>query len=123
MLRRITRSSGLLALTCLGLALAPVSTASGGASSGRQHAVTAQPPRGATPGIDPAYIYSQLDHLATRFQHREAGYGAGRARPPPPPPRPEREEEGVAPAARRASAPLPAPGPGRVRAGGHRAAR
>ncbi len=79
MLRRITRSSGLLALTCLGLALAPVSTASGGASSGRQHAVTAQPPRGATPGIDPAYIYSQLDHLATRFQHREAGYGAGSA--------------------------------------------
>lgn len=59
------------------LALAPVSAASGGASSWRLHAVRPQPPERATPGIDPAYIYSQLDHLATRFQHREAGYRAG----------------------------------------------
>src|SRR5258708_17167601 len=111
MLRRITRSSGLLALTCLGLALAPVSTASGGASSGRQHAVTAQPPRGATPGIDPAYIYSQLDHLATRFQHREAGYGAWHARPPRFPPPLEAATLPLAPRLRSAAPRPPARGP------------
>jgi Peptidase family M28/PKD domain len=77
MLRRTTRSSGLLALSCLGLALAAVAPVSGGASTGVRHAVIAPPPGGATPGIDPAYIYSQLAHLATRFQHREAGYRAG----------------------------------------------
>src|SRR5258707_14317978 len=79
MLRRITRSSGLLALSCLGLALAAVPPASGGASAGVRHAVTAQPQGSATPGIKPAFIYSQLDYLATRFQHREAGYRAGSA--------------------------------------------
>ncbi len=33
----------------------------------------------ATPGIDPAFIYSQLDYLVTHFQRREAGYRAGSA--------------------------------------------
>ncbi len=33
----------------------------------------------ATPGIDPAFIYSQFDYLVTHFQHREAGYLAGSA--------------------------------------------
>jgi hypothetical protein len=79
--RRITKSAGLLAVSCL--ALAPALTArspsAGGAGTGPGHAVTARPPSGPTPGIDPAYIYSQLDYLATRFQHREAGYRAGSA--------------------------------------------
>src|SRR5258706_5362577 len=79
MLRRITRSSGLLALSCLGFALAAVPPVSGGASAGVRHAVTAQAQGSATPGIKPAFIYSQLDYLATRFQHREAGYRAGSA--------------------------------------------
>src|SRR5260370_18411594 len=79
MLRRITRSSGLLALSCLGLALAAVPPVSGGASAGVRHAVTGQAEGSATPGIKPAFIYSQLDYLATRFQHREAGYRAGSA--------------------------------------------
>lgn len=79
MLRRITKSSGLLAVSCLVLALHAALPAAGGASTGLGHAVAAQPLGGATPGIDPAYIYSQLDYLATRFQHREAGYRAGSA--------------------------------------------
>src|SRR5215510_908624 len=79
MLPRITKASGLLAVSCLVLALPAAMPAAGGASTGLGHAVTAQPPGGATPGIDPAYIYSQLDYLATRFQHREAGYRAGSA--------------------------------------------
>ena len=79
MLRRITRSSGLLALSCLGLALVALPPASGGASTGVRQAVSAQPQGSATPGIDPAFIYSQLDYLATRFQHREAGYRASSA--------------------------------------------
>jgi Peptidase family M28/PKD domain len=79
MLRRITRSAGLLALSCPALALAlAAGSPSAGAGTGLGHAVTARPPGGATPGIDPAYIYSQLDNL-TRFQHREAGYRAGSA--------------------------------------------
>lgn len=32
-----------------------------------------------TPGIDPAYVYAQLDYMVTHFQHREAGYRAGSA--------------------------------------------
>src|SRR5258706_15547201 len=69
----------LLALSCLGFALAAVPPVSGGASAGVRHAVTAQPQGSATPGIKPAFIYSRLDYLATRFQHREAGYRAGSA--------------------------------------------
>ena len=34
---------------------------------------------GRTPGIDPGYIYAQLDYMVTHFQHREAGYLAGSA--------------------------------------------
>src|SRR5258706_4724288 len=79
MLRRITRSSGLLALSCLGFALAAGPPVSGGASGGVRLGVTAQPQGSATPGIKPAFIYSRLDSLATRFQHREAGYRAGSA--------------------------------------------
>ncbi|MDR2986115.1 MAG: hypothetical protein LBV34_14865, partial [Nocardiopsaceae bacterium] len=48
---------------------APIATASG---------ELADPPSPASgPGIDPAYIYSELDHMVTHFQHREAGYRAG----------------------------------------------
>jgi hypothetical protein len=79
MLERIRNSSGLLVVGCLVLALAAVSPAAGGVSTGLEHAVTARPTGGPTPGIDPAYIYSQLDYLATHFQHREAGYRAGSA--------------------------------------------
>jgi hypothetical protein len=79
MLRRIRKASGLLAVSCVVLALPAALPAAGGASTGLGYAVAAQPPAGATPGIDPAYIYSQLDYLATRFQHREAGYRAGSA--------------------------------------------
>jgi hypothetical protein len=33
----------------------------------------------AAPGIDPTFIYSQLDYMVTRFQHRQAGYRSGSA--------------------------------------------
>jgi hypothetical protein len=68
-----------LSCPALALALAAGSPTAGGAGAGLGHAVIARPLGGATPGIDPAYIYSQLDNLATRFQHREAGYRAGSA--------------------------------------------
>src|SRR5215813_1503325 len=81
MLKRITRFAGLLAVTCpaLALALAAGSATADGDDARLGHAVTAHTPGAATPGIDPAYIYSQLDNLVTRFQHREAGCRAGSA--------------------------------------------
>src|SRR5215468_8803450 len=96
MLKRITKFAGLLAVSCPALALALAagsptaasptagsptagSLSVGGAGAGLRYAVTARSPGGATAGIDPAYIYSQLDNLVTRFQHREAGYRAGSA--------------------------------------------
>src|SRR5262245_30880231 len=81
MLKRITRFAGLLAVTCpaLALALAAGSATADGDDARLGHAVTAHTPGAATPGIDPAYIYSQLDNLVTRFQRREAGYSAGSA--------------------------------------------
>lgn len=32
---------------------------------------------GTVPGIDPSYIYQQLDYMVTHFQRREAGYDTG----------------------------------------------
>src|SRR5689334_4661415 len=42
-----------------------------GAPAERAPVVSAAPD---VPGIDPDYIYGQLDYLATHFLHREAGY-------------------------------------------------
>lgn len=44
-----------------------------GAPAERAPVVSAAPD---VPGIDPDYIYGQLDYLATHFLHREAGYDA-----------------------------------------------
>jgi Peptidase family M28/PKD domain len=82
-LRGTPRSWLLILLACTGLALAagPASgaTSGGGAAPAALTRHRPAPPAGATPGIDPAFIYSQLDYMVTRFQHREAGYRSGSA--------------------------------------------
>jgi Peptidase family M28/PKD domain len=81
MLRRITRSALLLPVACAGVALAAIAPDASGVQVPRHQLVSA-PVVSSTetaPGIDPGYIYSQLEYLVTHFQHREAGYRAGSA--------------------------------------------
>src|SRR6266704_2066215 len=49
----------------------------GGARLAQTTARTAPVPGSAPPGIDPAYVYAQLDYMVNHFQHREAGYLTG----------------------------------------------
>ena len=51
----------------------------GGARLAQTTARTAPVPGSAPPGIDPAYVYAQLDYMVNHFQHREAGYLTGSA--------------------------------------------
>lgn len=60
-----------LLMGVLALTLAPTAFAS---SSGLPVAPHQQQASPAVPGIDPAYIYQQLDYMVTHFQRREAGY-------------------------------------------------
>ncbi|HKR71310.1 MAG TPA: M28 family peptidase [Streptosporangiaceae bacterium] len=70
MLRRITSSSLLALVACSGLAITAMAPGASGAAPAAAVA---------TPGIDPGYIYRQLDHMVAHFQRREAGYRAGAA--------------------------------------------
>lgn len=65
--RRTPWSWLLIVLACAGFALTAAPASSGAAA----------PAGGAAPGIDPGFIYSQLDYMATHFQHRQAGYRSG----------------------------------------------
>jgi hypothetical protein len=85
MLRRIASSSLLALAACSCLALTAIAPDASGAAPPVHQAVLptglreqgARAVTGVTPGIDPGYIYAQLDHLVTHFRRREAGYLAG----------------------------------------------
>jgi hypothetical protein len=68
-----TLITGLVGTGLAGTGLAGTGLASTAAPSIAPAAV------GTPPGIDPAYIYRELDYMVTHFQHREAGYQAGSA--------------------------------------------
>src|SRR6266704_2876725 len=85
--RMLVLAGGLaLALALLaGLALpawpalpaAPARAGTANSGSGARTALSGT--GGAPPGIDPAYVYAQLDYMVNHFQHREAGYLTGSA--------------------------------------------
>src|SRR5262245_34745647 len=99
MLRPSARTLLAALLACLGLALTATSLPASGAISATRTSVdrvgsvdridsadrvdridhSAQSSGGTTPGVDPGFIYSQLAHMVTRFQSREAGYRQGSA--------------------------------------------
>jgi hypothetical protein len=79
MLRATPKSGLVIVLACTGLALTAGPAARGAAAPAALTRPSTPPPSGVAPGIDPAFIYSQLDYMVTRFQHRQAGYRSGSA--------------------------------------------
>src|SRR5258708_38555419 len=79
MLRGTRKSWLLILLACTGLALTAGPASGGAADPVALTRASAAAPGGAVPGIDPAFIYSQLGYMVTRFQHRQAGYRSGSA--------------------------------------------
>jgi hypothetical protein len=73
-----TLIAGLAGTGLAGTGLAGAGLAGAGLA-GTASLSTASAAAGTPPGIDPAYIYAQLDYMVTHFQHREAGYRAGSA--------------------------------------------
>jgi Peptidase family M28/PKD domain len=79
MRRSISRPWPAVLIVCSGLMLAAIAPAASAAPQDARHGQPGRTAASPAPGIDPAFIYSQLAYLVTHFQHREAGYRAGSA--------------------------------------------